>query len=83
MLPVIYSVARELKASLLLYGLPAAGAFLVMHALMPPHPGPVAAAVFDLIRGSARPVVIQFVRLPRQQQSQPSSSSSSPSSSSS
>ncbi|WP_295037219.1 SLC13 family permease, partial [Salinicola sp.] len=46
MLPVIYSVARELKASLLLYGLPAAGAFLVMHALMPPHPGPVAAAVF-------------------------------------
>ncbi|WP_018917177.1 GntP family permease [Vreelandella zhanjiangensis] len=46
MLPVIYSVARELKASLLLYGLPAAGAFLVMHALVPPHPGPVAAAVF-------------------------------------
>ncbi|QEL12509.1 GntP family permease [Kushneria phosphatilytica] len=46
MLPIIYSIARELKGSLLLYGLPAAGAFLVMHALMPPHPGPVAAAVF-------------------------------------
>lgn len=46
MLPVIYSIARELRGSLLIYALPAAGAFLVMHALVPPHPGPVAAAVF-------------------------------------
>ncbi|ART63067.1 GntP family permease [Kushneria marisflavi] len=46
MLPIIFAVARELKGSLLLYGLPVAGSALVMHALMPPHPGPVAAAVF-------------------------------------
>ncbi|MCX2524255.1 GntP family permease [Larsenimonas rhizosphaerae] len=46
MLPIIYAVARELKGSVLLFGLPVAGAGLVMHALMPPHPGPVAAAVF-------------------------------------
>ncbi|MCM2972393.1 GntP family permease [Larsenimonas suaedae] len=46
MLPIIYAVARELKSSILLFGLPVGGAGLVMHALMPPHPGPVAAAVF-------------------------------------
>ena len=28
---------------MLLYALPAAGAFAAMHALVPPHPGPVAA----------------------------------------
>lgn len=44
MLPIIYSVARRLGGSLLLYALPAAGAFLTMHALVPPHPGPVAAS---------------------------------------
>ncbi|RJS91937.1 GntP family permease [Salinisphaera sp. Q1T1-3] len=46
MLPIIYSLARELRVSLLVLGMAAAGAFLVMHALVPPHPGPVAAAVF-------------------------------------
>src|SRR5680860_1123040 len=44
MLPIIYTVARSLGGGLLLYALPAAGSFLVMHALVPPHPGPVAAA---------------------------------------
>lgn len=44
MLPVIFGVARRLGGSVLLYALPAAGAFAVMHALLPPHPGPVAAA---------------------------------------
>lgn len=44
MLPIIYTVARRLGGSLLLYALPAAGAFLTMHALVPPHPGPVAAS---------------------------------------
>lgn len=47
MLPIIFSVARRLSGSVLLYALPAAGAFAVMHAFVPPHPGPVAAA--DLI----------------------------------
>ncbi len=44
MLPVIFGVARRLGGSLLLYALPAAGAFATMHAFVPPHPGPVAAA---------------------------------------
>ncbi len=44
MLPIVYTVARRLGGGLLLYALPAAGAFLMMHALVPPHPGPVAAS---------------------------------------
>ncbi len=42
-LPIILTVARRFGGSLLLYGLPAAGAFAAMHAIVPPHPGPVAA----------------------------------------
>ncbi len=45
-LPIILTVARRFGGSLLLYALPAAGAFAAMHALVPPHPGPVAAADF-------------------------------------
>ncbi|MBB6118668.1 GntP family permease [Nocardiopsis algeriensis] len=45
MLPIVFSVARRLGGSVLLYALPAAGAFAVMHAFVPPHPGPVTAAV--------------------------------------
>lgn len=44
MLPIIFSVARRVGGSVLFYALPAAGAFAVMHAFVPPHPGPVAAA---------------------------------------
>ncbi len=43
-LPIIMTVARRYGGSLLLYALPAAGAFAAMHAMVPPHPGPVAAA---------------------------------------
>jgi GntP family gluconate:H+ symporter len=43
-LPIILTVARRFGGSLLLYALPAAGAFAAMHAMAPPHPGPVAAA---------------------------------------
>jgi len=43
-LPIIMTVARRFGGSLLLYALPAAGAFAAMHAIVPPHPGPVAAA---------------------------------------
>ncbi len=42
-LPIILTVARRFGGSLLFYALPAAGAFAAMHALVPPHPGPVAA----------------------------------------
>jgi gluconate:H+ symporter, GntP family len=44
MLPIIFSVARRFGGGVLKYALPAAGAFAVMHAFVPPHPGPVAAA---------------------------------------
>jgi GntP family gluconate:H+ symporter len=46
MMPIIFSVARRFSGSVLTYALPAAGAFAVMHAFVPPHPGPVAAADF-------------------------------------
>ncbi|ARQ70518.1 GntP family permease [Streptomyces marincola] len=49
-LPIILTVARRFGGSLLLYALPAAGAFAAMHAMTPPHPGPVAAA--DVLGGS-------------------------------
>ncbi|GAA4423531.1 GntP family permease [Georgenia halophila] len=42
-LPIILTVARRFGGSLILYALPAAGAFAAMHAIVPPHPGPVAA----------------------------------------
>jgi GntP family gluconate:H+ symporter len=48
-LPIIFTVARRFGGSLLKYGLPTAGAFAAMHAIVPPHPGPVAAA--DLMGG--------------------------------
>jgi gluconate:H+ symporter, GntP family len=43
-LPILFTVAKRVGGSLLLYGLPVAGAFAVMHAFVPPHPGPVAAS---------------------------------------
>ena len=49
-LPIIFTVARRFGGSLLLYGLPAAGAFAAMHSMVPPHPGPVAATV--ILEGS-------------------------------
>lgn len=46
MLPIMFSVARWVGGSMLLYGIPVAGAFSVMHVFVPPHPGPVSAAAF-------------------------------------
>ncbi len=43
-LPIIFSVAKRFGGSVLIYALPAAGAFASMHAIVPPHPGPVTAA---------------------------------------
>lgn len=42
--PLIWSLARESKRSLLHYGLPMSAALTVTHALVPPHPAPAAAA---------------------------------------
>lgn len=44
MLPIIFTIARRLGGSLLLYAFPAALAFSAMHIFVPPHPGPVAAS---------------------------------------
>lgn len=44
MLPVIYTVARRLGGSFMLFVLPSIASFMMMHALLPPHPGPTAAA---------------------------------------
>ena len=49
-LPIIFSVAKRFGGSVLVYALPAAGAFAAMHAIVPPHPGPVTAA--DLLSAS-------------------------------
>jgi GntP family gluconate:H+ symporter len=55
-LPILFTVARRVGGSLLLYGLPVAGAFAVMHAFVPPQPGPVAAA--GLIEADAGLVLV-------------------------
>ncbi|WP_447895425.1 GntP family permease [Vreelandella sp. GE22] len=46
MLPIIFAVARKLGGPILLYAMPAAAAFSVMHVFLPPHPGPVSAAEY-------------------------------------
>ena len=42
--PVIWSLGRESKRSLLFYGMPVMGALSATHSLVPPHPAPAAAA---------------------------------------
>lgn len=42
--PLVWSLARESKRSLLYYGLPMTAALTITHALVPPHPAPSAAA---------------------------------------
>ncbi|RIY32654.1 permease [Psittacicella melopsittaci] len=44
MLPIIFSLAKRLGGSVLYYVFPSVGAFAVMHAFLPPHPGPVVSA---------------------------------------
>lgn len=46
-LPIVFAVARRISdKSVLLFGIPAAAGFSVMHVFLPPHPGPVSAAEF-------------------------------------
>ncbi|WP_410686290.1 GntP family permease [Avibacterium paragallinarum] len=56
MLPIIFSVAKRFGSSILRYAFPAAGAFAVMHAFVPPHPGPVASG--DLLGANMGLLVI-------------------------
>ena len=44
LVPLAWSLARESKKSLLVFGLPMACALTVTHAMVPPHPAPAAAA---------------------------------------
>ena len=44
MVPLVWSLTRESKRSLLFYGMPMAGALTIAHGLVPPHPAPAAAA---------------------------------------
>lgn len=44
LLPLIYSVAQRSGRSVISIALPAVGGLAIMHAVLPPHPGPVAAA---------------------------------------
>ena len=44
LIPVIWSLTKESKKSLLFFGMPMATAMTVAHALVPLHPGPAAAA---------------------------------------
>lgn len=42
--PLVWSLARDSKRSLLFFGLPLAAAMTVLHSLVPPHPAPSVAA---------------------------------------
>ena len=44
LIPLVWSLARETKRSLLLYGVPMALALTITHSMVPPHPAPAAAA---------------------------------------
>ncbi|MBQ1094569.1 GntP family permease [Streptomyces sp. b94] len=44
LIPLIYAVAERSGRSLISVALPAVGGLAIMHAMLPPHPGPVAAA---------------------------------------
>lgn len=44
LVPLVWSLARESKRSLLFYGMPMTAALTITHALVPPHPAPAAAA---------------------------------------
>ncbi|MDO5034590.1 MAG: GntP family permease [Actinomycetaceae bacterium] len=46
MLPIVFAVAARIGGPILLYAIPTAAAFSVMHVFVPPHPGPVAASTF-------------------------------------
>lgn len=44
LIPIIFSIAKELKVSIVHLGLPMVTAALATHAFLPPHPGPTAVA---------------------------------------
>jgi gluconate:H+ symporter, GntP family len=54
LVPVVFTLARETKTPLLRLGIPLAAGLSVVHGLVPPHPGPVAAmGIFNDLAGKA------------------------------
>lgn len=44
LIPIVFSIAREMKVSLLSLGIPMLAALLATHSFLPPHPGPTVIA---------------------------------------
>lgn len=56
LVPVIYSLAKDAKKSVLYYGIPLCAGLAVTHAFIPPTPGPIAVA--DLIEANLGWVIL-------------------------
>lgn len=56
LVPLIYSLQRETKKSLLLYGIPLLAGLAITHAFIPPTPGPVAVA--DILKADLGWVIL-------------------------
>src|SRR6516165_4886204 len=61
LIPIVWSLTRETKRSLLFYGLPMAAALTMTHSLVPPHPAPAAAA--QLMGGDLAHTIIYGVMM--------------------
>lgn len=44
LIPIVFSIAKELRISILYLGIPMAAALLATHSFLPPHPGPTVIA---------------------------------------
>src|SRR2546425_314347 len=52
--PIVFTLARQTKTPLLRLGIPLVAGLSVVHGLVPPHPGPVAAmGIFNELAGRA------------------------------
>jgi Gnt-I system low-affinity gluconate transporter len=56
LVPIIYSLQRKTKKSLLLYGMPLLAGLAITHAFIPPTPGPVAVA--DILKADLGWVIL-------------------------
>ncbi len=56
LIPLIYSIQRRTKKSLLLYGIPLLAGLAITHAFIPPTPGPVAVA--DILKADLGWVIL-------------------------
>src|SRR6266567_6153211 len=61
LIPLVWSLTRETKRSLLFYGLPMAAALTMTHSLVPPHPAPAAAT--QLLGGDLARTILYGVLL--------------------